>query len=82
MSCGLTPGFVAKCSDSMANKPIKITFKHYGSYCGDGCCQGDFIKTSVNGEELDFGNTDTETIVQGILEKLGYNVTIESTYED
>jgi hypothetical protein len=82
MSCGLTPGFVAKCSDSMANKPIKITFEHYGSYCGDGCCQGDFIKTLVNGEELDFGNTDTETIVKGILEKLGYNVTIESTYED
>jgi hypothetical protein len=61
---------------------VEITFKHYGSYCGDGCCQGDFIKTSVNGEELDFGNTDTETIVKGILEKLGYNVTIESTYED
>jgi hypothetical protein len=61
---------------------VNITFKHYDSYCGDGCCQGDFIKTFVNGEELDFGNTDTETIVQGILEKLGYNVTIESTYED
>lgn len=61
---------------------VKIKIEHYGSYCSDGCCQGDFIKTSVNGEELDFGNTDTETIVQGILEKLGYNVTIESTYED
>ena len=36
----------------------------------------------VNGEELDFRNMDTETIVEGILEKLGYNVTIESTYED
>lgn len=61
---------------------VRITFKHYGAYCGDGCCSVDFTKTSVNGEELDFGNTDTETIVQGILEKLGYNVTIESTYED
>lgn len=61
---------------------VKITFKHYGAYCGDGCCAEDFTKTFVNGEELDFGNTDTETIVQGILEKLGYEVEIESTYED
>ena len=61
---------------------VNITFKHYGAYCGDGCCQGDFIKTSVNGKELDFGNTDTETIVQGILEKLGYEVEIENIYED
>ena len=61
---------------------IEITFKHYGAYCGDGCCSGDFTKTSVNGEELDFGNTDTDTIVQGILEKLGYEVEIENIYED
>ena len=82
MSCGLTPGFVAKCSDSMANKPIKITFKHYDHSCADGCCLDYGIITTVNGEELSFRNIDTETIVEGILEKLGYNVTIETIYED
>ena len=61
---------------------VKIKLEHYGSYCSDGCCYDYGIITTVNGEELDFSNTDTETIVQGILEKLGYNVTIESTYED
>lgn len=61
---------------------VEITFKHYGAYCGDGCCYDYGMVTKVNDKELDFRNTDTETIVQGILEKLGYNVTIESTYED
>ena len=61
---------------------VEITFKHYDHSCADGCCSDYGIITTVNGEELDFGNTDTETIVQGILEKLGYNVTIENIYED
>jgi hypothetical protein len=61
---------------------VEITFKHYESYCADGCCSDYGIITTVNGEELAFRNTDTETIVKGILEQLGYNVTIESTYED
>jgi hypothetical protein len=61
---------------------IEITFKHYDHSCADGCCLDYGIITTVNGEELDFRNTDTETIVEGILEKLGYNVTIENIYED
>ncbi len=66
----------------MANRPIKIKLEEYGYRCPEGCCYNYGIKTTVNGEELPFQNTDTETIVKGILEKLGYNVTIESTYED
>ena len=61
---------------------VKITFKHYESYCADGCCYDYGMVTKVNGEELDFRNTDTDTIVQGILEKLGYEVEIETIYED
>ena len=61
---------------------VKITFKEYESTCGDGCCYDYGMITTVNGEELEFGNTDTETIVRGILEKLGYEVEIENVYED
>jgi hypothetical protein len=61
---------------------VKITFKEYDSTCGDGCCYDYGMITTVNGEELEFKNTDAETIVKGILEKLGYNVTIENIYDD
>ena len=61
---------------------IEITFKHYESYCADGCCYDYGMVTKVNGEELDFRNEDTEIIVRGILEKLGYEVEIENIYED
>jgi hypothetical protein len=61
---------------------VKITFKEYESTCGDGCCYDYGMITTVNGEELEFRNSDTETIVKGILEKLGYEVEIESIYED
>jgi|688.fasta_scaffold63470_5 hypothetical protein len=61
---------------------VKITFKEYESNCGDGCCYDYGMITTVNGEELEFRNTDAETIVRGILEKLGYEVEIESIYED
>jgi hypothetical protein len=61
---------------------VKITLQEYESYCGDGCCLDYGTITTVNGEELGFRNTDTETIVRGILEKLGYEVEIENVYED
>ena len=61
---------------------VKITFEEYESNCADGCCYDYGMITTVNGEELEFRNSDTETIVRGILEKLGYEVEIESIYED
>ncbi len=61
---------------------VKITFENYNYDCGSGCCVDYGTITTVNGEELEFRNEDTETIVRGILEKLGYEVEIESIYED
>ena len=61
---------------------VKITLKESWYKCLDDCCYNYGIITTVNGDELPFQNTDTETIVKGILEKLGYEVEIESTYED
>ena len=61
---------------------VKITFENYNNSCGDCCCFDYGTITKVNGEELKFRNSDTETIVKGILEKLGYEVEIENIYEN
>lgn len=61
---------------------IKIEFEHYDYECGDGCCYEYGVITKVNGEELEFRNEDTETIVRGILEKLGFEVEIETKYNE
>lgn len=60
---------------------VKIHFREYWYKCGDGCCDDYGTITTVNGEELDFRNEDTSTIVQGILEKLGYEVEITHDYD-
>ena len=62
-------------------KKVKIEFEEYGSYCGDGCCYDYGTITRVNDEALDLHNEDTETIVKGILEKLGYEVEITTIYD-
>lgn len=62
-------------------KKVKIEFEHYDYECGDGCCYEYGVITKVNGEELEFGNEDTETIVRGILERLGYEVEITTIYD-
>jgi hypothetical protein len=64
----------------MKNK-VKIHFSEYWYKCGDGCCDDYGTITTVNGEELEFRNEDTSTIVKGILEKLGYEVEITHDYD-
>lgn len=61
---------------------VEITFKHYDNSCGDGCCVDYGTVTEVNGEEVESYSQDIDTILKGILEKLGYNVTIANIYED
>ena len=63
------------------NKKLKITFTEYGYSCGDGCCYNSGVITTVNGVELPLQNEDTETIVQQILEHLGYEVDVEFIYD-
>jgi hypothetical protein len=62
-------------------KKVKIEFEEYGGYCGDGCCYDYGTITRVNDEALHLHNEDTETIVKGILEKLGYEVEITTIYD-
>ncbi len=58
-------------------KLVTIKLEDYHYKCGDGCCDEYRTITTVNGFELPFRNTDTETILQGVLEALGYTVKIE-----
>lgn len=50
--------------------------------CADGCCTNYGTITKVNGIQLDCQNQDTETILREILEHLGYDVEIETSYDD
>jgi hypothetical protein len=61
---------------------VKIKFKEYYYNCGDGCCTNYGTITTVNDVELDSHNQDTETIVKGILEHLGFEVEIENEYDE
>ena len=62
------------------NMKVKIKLEEYNYDCSDGCCTNYGTITSVNGEELSCHNQDVETILRGVLEKLGYDVDIESIY--
>jgi hypothetical protein len=66
----------------VSNKPkLKITLTEYSTTCGDGCCEDFGTVTNVNGVELDCRNTDTVTILEQILEHLGYDVELINEYD-
>jgi hypothetical protein len=60
---------------------VKIDITRWEYNCPDGCCTRYGTTTKVNGVEMPFENDDSETILQMVLEHLGYNVEIE-TNED
>lgn len=62
-------------------KKVKIKLKQYSYNCADGCCANYGTITTVNGEELPCHNSDTYTIVQQILEHLGYEVEMDEEYD-
>ena len=65
-----------------ANKDkLNISLTEYTYECGDGCCTNFGTVTAVNGVDLPYHNQDTQTILQQVLEYLGYEVEIESKYD-
>jgi hypothetical protein len=64
----------------LKNKKLKITFDEYNYQCSDGCCDHYGTVTTINGVELSCHNQDYETIVEQILEYLGYEVDIVNLY--
>jgi hypothetical protein len=65
----------------MKSKKLTIVLDEYNYRCSDGCCYEYGIVTTVNGEELSAHNTDKETILQQILEHLGYEVEIINKFD-
>lgn len=66
----------------MTKPKVKITFEDYSYKCGDGCCDMWGTVTTVNGVELPFHNEDVDTIVEGILNALGYDCEVDRIFEE
>lgn len=64
----------------MEKQKVKVELEEYSTTCGDGCCHDYGIVTKVNGVELPCHNTDIKTIVEQILQHLGYDVVVENVY--
>jgi len=65
------------------DKPkLEIELKEYVYTCGDGCCTDYGTITTVNGVELDLSNQDAATILEQVLEHLGYDVEVSVSYDD
>ena len=60
---------------------LNISLTEYTYECGDGCCTNFGTVTTVNGVDLTCHNQDTETILRQVLEHLGYEVEIKSSYD-
>jgi len=56
---------------------LNISLNHYSYECGDGCCSNYGTITTVNGVELDCHNEDAATILEQVLEHLGYDVNVK-----
>ena len=65
----------------METNKLNISLAEYTYTCGDGCCTDFGTVTTVNGVELPCHNQDAETILRQVLEHLGYEVDIESSYD-
>jgi hypothetical protein len=65
----------------MEKPKIKIDLIEYDYDCADGCCTTYGTITKVNDIELQNHNQDTGSIVQQILEHLGYEVELNEEYK-
>jgi hypothetical protein len=65
----------------MEKPKIKIDLIEYNYDCADGCCTTYGTITKVNDIKLHFHNQDAGSIVQQILEHLGYEVELNEEYK-
>jgi hypothetical protein len=65
----------------MEKPKLKITLEEYCYKCGDGCCTNYGTVTTVNGEEMPLRNQDAATILEQVLQHLGYEVEVEIKYD-
>jgi len=70
---------IAKITDMDNKAKIKITLDDYCYNCADGCCTNYGTIVKVNGVEMPFHNQDVKTILEQVLQHLGYDVEIIQT---
>lgn len=58
-----------------------IELNEYCYKCSDGCCTNYGTVVKVNGTEMPFHNQDTKTIIEQILQHIGYEVDIIETFD-
>jgi hypothetical protein len=63
-----------------SQRKLHITLREYSNECADGCCLDYGMEVRVNGEELESNNLDTGTILQKVLEHLGYDAVVEDIF--
>lgn len=63
-------------------KKVKIELNEYNHYCADGCCNNYGTVTKVNGVEMPSHNQDAETVLKQVLEYLGFDVEMETTFNN
>ena len=66
---------------SMKEK-VKIELNEYCYNCADGCCTNYGTITKVNGVEMDSHNQDAATILEKVLNHLGYDAEVINTYNN
>jgi len=71
---------IAAMEEYAQKSKLLIEFNEYCTTCGDGCCTNYGTVVKVNGVEMPFHNQDTRTVVEEILQHLGYEVEIIETY--
>jgi hypothetical protein len=63
------------------SKKLDIELIEYKYKCGVGCCDNYGTIIKVNGVELDSNNQDAATILEQVLQHLGYDVIINQYYD-
>jgi hypothetical protein len=63
-------------------KKVLVELEYYEYSCSEpGCCFESGCNVKVNGKRLFYTNEDTETILEQVLEELGYKPEIITTYK-
>lgn len=62
-------------------KKLQITLTDWDYECADGCCTNYGTTVTINGVKLENNNQDRATILEKILEHLGYDVEVIEEYE-
>ena len=61
-------------------KKLFIEIDEWSYHCGDGCCLNYGTTVKVNDVEMPYQNQDVSTILEQVLNHLGYEVEIKETY--